>query len=431
MAHQNRLIVYAYALAIVIFGAVIGWLLRNSGTPDFYQAPVVSGSMGQSIPGPHYALHCYDCKIPLIVDAETVGDENLPICFNCGASNSLEDISAQINRVSYEDVDEAFFTRWQRVVFDYQDSRYIKRIVGLPGEKIAIENGELFVDGELYQKDLQEFDQLSSVVFDSRFQPHDSSYNLLQRFGVRGDEQGWIYTADNVFAFDAPVKTHPQWLDYYHWNVVAGFVPPLERGTSTAIFDYLPYNQFISRSRLNFVDDFVLDISLKIYEPGVVGLRLLNVELELDFKRFELRRQAETGSGKVRLAKTKWDAKGTEVKFRIGLVDGLLIVANNNVYDKSGFKRLKLSGDYDVDLAARLNPISISADEGVLDITHLRIARDIYWLGADYTANRWETELTEANPAFLLIGDNQPVSRDCRQWGEAIQEDDIVGIVSD
>ena len=175
----------------------------------------------------------------------------------------------------------------------------------------------------------------------------------------------------------------------------------------------------------------MLDISLKIYEPGVVGLRLLNVELELDFKRFELRRQAETGSGKVRLAKTKWDDKGTEVKFRIGLVDGLLIVANNNVYDKSGFKRLELSGDYDVDLAARLNPISISADEGVLDITHLRIARDIYWLGADYTANRWETELTEANPAFLLIGDNQPVSRDCRQWGEAIPEDAIVGIVSD
>ncbi|MEE2675640.1 MAG: S26 family signal peptidase [Planctomycetota bacterium] len=431
MAHQNRPIVYASALVIVIVGFVIGWQLRNSGAPDFYQAPVVSGSMGQSIPGPHYALQCYDCNIPLIVDAETVGDEHLPVCFNCGAPNSLEDISAQINLVSYEDVDEAAFTRWQRVVFDYHDSRYIKRIVGLPGEKIAIENGELFVDGELYQKDLQEFDQLSSVVFDSSFQPHDSSYDLLQRFGVRGDEQGWIYTSDNVFAFDAPVKTHPQWLDYHHWNVVAGFVPPLERGTSTAIFDYLPYNQFISRSQLNFVDDFVLDISLRIYEPGVVGLRLLNVELELDFKRFELRRQVETGPVKVRLAKTKWDEKGTEVKFRVGLVDGRLIVANNNVYDESGFKRLKLSGDYDVDLAARLNPISISADEGILDITHLRIARDIYWLGADYTANRWETELTEVQPVFLLIGDNQPVSRDCRQWGEAIQKDAIVGVVSD
>ena len=175
----------------------------------------------------------------------------------------------------------------------------------------------------------------------------------------------------------------------------------------------------------------MVDVSLKIYEPGVVGLRLLNVELELDFKQFELRRQADTGSGKVSLAKIKWDDKGTEVKFRVGLVDGLLIFTHNNVYVESNAQRLKLSGDYKVDLAARLNPISISADEGILDITHLRIARDIYWLGADYTANRWETEVTEVKPAFLLIGDNQPVSRDCRQWGEAIQKDAIVGILSD
>ena len=128
MAPQNRPIVYVNALVIVICGALIGWQLRKSGAPEVYQAPVVSGSMGQAIPGPHYALQCYDCKIPLIVDAGTVGDENLPICFNCGAPNSLEDISAQVTPVVYRDIEEGLFTRWQRVVFDYQNSRYINEL---------------------------------------------------------------------------------------------------------------------------------------------------------------------------------------------------------------------------------------------------------------------------------------------------------------
>jgi len=431
MAHQNRPIVYAYALVIVIVGFVIGWQLRNSGAPDFYQAPVVSGSMGQSIPGPHYALQCYDCKIPLIVDAETVGDENLPVCFNCGAPNSLEDISAQINLVSYEDVDEAAFTRWQRVVFDYHDSRYIKRIVGLPGEKIAIENGELFVDGELYQKDLQEFDQLSSVVFDSSFQPHDSSYDLLQRFGVRGDEQGWIYTSDNVFAFDAPVKTHPQWLDYFHWNVIAGFVPSVERGSPTAIMDYLPYNQFIARSELNFVDDFVIDLSLRIYKPGVVGIRLFDVDVELDYLKFVKRTKQGLSNESGSLAKIDWSEKGTEVKVRLGLVDQRLIFETENSSSIGSVRPFALTGDYDQDIEARLNPFSISVDEGILDVTHLKVARDIYWLGADYTSARWESEPVAGEKAFLLMGDNQPVSRDCRQWDQRISKDAIIGIVVD
>ena len=72
------------------------------------------------------------------------------------------------------DTSNSLLRRWQIAVFDYRESRYIKRIVGLPGEKIATQWGELYIDGELYQKSLKEFDGLSTVVFDSRFQPHDS-----------------------------------------------------------------------------------------------------------------------------------------------------------------------------------------------------------------------------------------------------------------
>ena len=431
MAKQNRLIVYLNALVIVVVGALIGWWFRLQKPPEMYRAPVISGSMAASVPGPHYSLECYDCKIPLIFDASTVDQQNLPICFNCGASNSLEDLTARVNTVSYIDASDTFFRRWQIAVFDHEESRYIKRIVGLPGEKIATEGGELYVDGELYQKNLKEFDRLSTVVFDSRFQPHDSSYSLLRRFGVRGDDQGWIYTLDNVFAFDAPEKTHPQWLDYFHWNVIAGFVPSVERGSPTAIMDYLPYNQFIARSELNFVDDFVIDLSLRIYKPGVVGIRLFDVDVELDYLKFVKRTKQGLSNESGSLAKIDWSEKGTEVKVRLGLVDQRLIFETENSSSIGSVRPFALTGDYDQDIEARLNPFSISVDEGILDVTHLKVARDIYWLGADYTSARWESEPVAGEKAFLLMGDNQPVSRDCRQWDQRISKDAIIGIVVD
>ena len=434
MVQQNRPIVYFVALAIVACGACIGWWLRNPESSGSFQAPVISGSMATTAPGPHYALQCYDCKIPLIVDATTVSNENLPVCFNCGASNSLDDISVSMISVSCVEVRDKDLQRWQRVVFDYDDTRYLKRIIGLPGEKIAIEGGELFVDGNLYQKDLTEFDQLSTLVFDSRYQPLDSSYDMLKRFEARADDLGWIYTLDKVFAFDAPEKTHLQWMDYHHWNVVAGFVPHTQRGTPTAIFDYLPYNQFISRTQLNFVDDVVADLTLRIYEPGVVGLRLLDIELEFDFKQFNVRiRQSDSVRASFSFPRVRWNDKGTDVELRAGLLDGRLVIQINSLEPERGIsiQRPVLTGNFETDLAKRTTPLSISADEGSLDLTHLKIARDIYWLGADYTASRWEPEWTGKGASFLLIGDNQPVSRDCRQWGEGIGREAIVGRMID
>ena len=432
MAKQNRLIVYVYALVIVVLGALVGRWFRLQDSPGSYRAPVISGSMAASVPGPHYSLECYDCQIPLIVDASTVDPQNHPICFNCGASNSLEDKIARVNSVSFIDMSDSLLRRWQIAVFDHEESRYIKRIVGLPGEKIATQGGELYVDGELYQKSLKEFDGLSTVVFDSRFQPHDSSYSLLRRFGVRGDDQGWIYTLDNVFAFDAPEKTHPQWLDYFHWNVIAGFVPPVERGSPTAIMDYLPYNQYISRAELNFVDDFVIDLALRIYKPGVVGVRLLDVDVEIDFLNFVKRtKQGDWSSESTKIPKIDWSEDGTDVKIRLGRVDQQLIFETETSSSRDNIQPLALTGDYDQDVEVRLNPFSISADEGSLDVTHLKVARDIYWLGTDYTAVRWESEPVAGENSYLLIGDNQPVSRDCRQWGQRIPKEAMIGLIID
>lgn len=45
------------------------------------------------------------------------------------------------------------YERYDIVVFDYQDSKLVKRIIGLPGEHIKYEDGILYVNGEEFKDD--------------------------------------------------------------------------------------------------------------------------------------------------------------------------------------------------------------------------------------------------------------------------------------
>lgn len=40
------------------------------------------------------------------------------------------------------------YERFDIVVFDYNDSKLVKRIIGLPGETVSYKNGELYINGE-------------------------------------------------------------------------------------------------------------------------------------------------------------------------------------------------------------------------------------------------------------------------------------------
>ena len=430
MAAENRLSVYLIVLGIVAVGALVGSWLTPSSSSDVLQAPVISGSMDDAAPGPHYALECYDCRIPFRVDASTVNETNLPICFNCGATNAIEDIPTQLNTVRFESRAIQELQRWDEVVFEYDSEKYLKRVIGLPGEEVVTESGELYINNQLYQKSLEEFDQLSVDLFDSRYQPSDPTFSLLRRFGVRGEDEGWIYTLDKSFSFDAPAKTHPQWLDYHQWNIVAGFVPPAPRGSSSAIFDYLPYNQFISRSRLNFVDDFVVNLELKIFQPGVVRLRLLDVEVEIDFHLFNVQvSQSAFLRSSAKVAPIQWEETGIAVPLRIGRLDGRVVVQIQGNTEYYPMDPLIRTGDFESDTLVRKTPFSIAADEGVLDLNLIMIARDIYWLGMDYSSDRWQAAKKMTSEEYFLVGDNQPVSRDCRHWGEGITREAIIGVV--
>ncbi len=62
--------------------------------------------------------------------------------------------------------------RWDVTVFDLPEDpsvRYVKRLVGLPGETIEIAGGEVFADGQMLRKHPQALQELWLPVHDSKY----------------------------------------------------------------------------------------------------------------------------------------------------------------------------------------------------------------------------------------------------------------------
>ncbi len=95
--------------------------------------------------------------------------------------------------------------RWEVVVFRHpEDARqaYVKRVVGLPGEAIRVDGGDVWANGELCRKPLLTQRAVRIPVFDPAYAPHD-------REEPRWAGGGWVRTdADRdgrpAVRFDTP-----------------------------------------------------------------------------------------------------------------------------------------------------------------------------------------------------------------------------------
>ncbi len=420
-------------LVIVAIGGVIGWLLsRSSELVEVHTVrPIASGGMANAAPGPHLQIQCHDCGIAYRCDITTVGDDHLPVCYNCGAINAIEGRRGHTGQVAYAEGD---IQRWSKVVFTAPESAddqgmFLKRIVALPGEQLGFVDGDLWINGTRYQKSLQEFDLLQVPVFDSQYRPRDSQHSFLERFSVGMNEQAWLITMAGEFAFDAAADKSQQWLEYIHWNVIAGFVPQVQRGSPDAILDYHPYNQYISRPQLNFVDDYVVDLWLTTHTTPVLQFRLLDVDVTVDCERHEV--SASQGTrfwGQQSIDKATVPIK-QPWKIRVGRLDGRVVVQINSQRWAFDFEPTLPTGNYIDDRLLRQRPFAVAASVGILDIKRILIARDIYWLAPNGMDNRWQFSSVLPPDIFFLVGDNQPVSRDSRHWNQGIHRSRIQGVV--
>jgi signal peptidase I len=119
------------------------------------QPVIVSGSsMAPTLRGPHAVYVCQGCRSRFSIEFAERSEPLQAKCSNCGLQ------SAQLLALAAGDriiVDRTTFwfhgpRRWQLVVFrcpQRADQFCVKRVVGLPGEEVALAAGDIYINGEL------------------------------------------------------------------------------------------------------------------------------------------------------------------------------------------------------------------------------------------------------------------------------------------
>ena len=156
-------------------------------------------SMSPSVRCTHFNVKCSECGRAFLVAAEqadgTLLDRPPQIvqCRHCG----VRLVNAAAVRRPGDMLRIVPVDRYERfdIVAFRTDAKRVKRIVGLPGEKVEIEGGDIIINGEVLRKTFSEFLETSIVVasFDN-----DAQQSLDELFATNG----WEY-ADRITDFNS------------------------------------------------------------------------------------------------------------------------------------------------------------------------------------------------------------------------------------
>ena len=115
------------------------------------------------------------------------------------------------------------------------DQIVIKRVVGLPGERVQIRDGDVYVNGQLARKNLSQQRAMAVSVYDANHFPHLDS-NLPPRWSGQAPRSRWQISA-GVFRHPGSDRPGVDWCEYHHWDRIG------EKVVAGPIYDLCGYNQ--------------------------------------------------------------------------------------------------------------------------------------------------------------------------------------------
>jgi signal peptidase I len=206
---------------------------------------ISTGSMAPSLFGYHKRIICPTCRfryasgvafdesVPQLVGRGAAGDGSLDlsVCPNCGQE------AIDVTEVPPNQGDQLLVHKhayefrspkpWEVVVFrnpSKTTQAYVKRVVGLPGEKVRILNGDVHIDGNIRRKTLATQRAMRMMVYDHNHFPRDDP-EWQPRWQAVSEKTTWKpagtgFVCEGDIASDAEGNSGADswsWLGYRHW----------------------------------------------------------------------------------------------------------------------------------------------------------------------------------------------------------------------
>ncbi len=328
--------------------------------------------------------------------------------------------------------------RWDIIVFKNPlnpTENYIKRLIGLPEEKIEIIDGDIYINDRISRKPPNVQDELWTLVYDHDYQP------------VRPREESF-----NGHFWQQPFKnsTGSKWIIDNKDNPALLYLDSPADQINTVFYDTPNGKDFRAVYSYNDVDirrqedmPECSDLMVRFYadagtNDGCIGITL---------SKYQTNYSAWVNStGEMVIAKVGQDKQLTELKrkpIRQPAGNKPVLVKFANVDHTLIFEYGSENLSYDLGMgpddagARKIDAPALASQEaagaenepwvkifgaGRLALSHIAIFRDIHYT-AEKTANGADVgRATEGNPftlakdEFFVLGDNSPNSEDGRWW---------------
>ncbi len=456
----------------IVLAFVLALVFRTFEAEAFV---IPTGSMAPTLYGRNKEMNCTQCGHPIVVGAssEVTKDGGLlkagvritgAVCPNCRYPNEqmrearvFNGDRILVNKFPYALGEPKFGDVFVFKFPESPETNFIKRLVGLPGQKLLIQWGDLFLvdeDRSLKIRRLEDPNKQNAI----QILVHDNEYQSpalveagwpsrwvarvrdAEREGWKDVDQGWRPNLeDNSFTFEPKEQPDQKiWLRYRHvvptvqdWDDIEQGRPitPQERLISdfcgyNAVWgedSHLGHRRSIESSRPEnvetgsfWVGDLTVDFTVELSELGQQS----QLEIELCEGPWWYRCRIDLQSGQASLYEIDTvDTKEREVEMATAETDlagdGEYEICFANVDDRvclwidGDLVEFGSAAEYShtgpTSLPHRpqwsdLSPIGISVQSAKATVDNLRVRRDIYYIGnenSDWGGDRLSTLLTD------------------------------------